>query len=106
MERILYDTIKIAIEKTKNNIVTIKKDYSERIQQIVKLPYTKINIITGLAGPKGDDGAVFVPVVEDGRLSWELQESVSESPSSINMLANIDSISNIEIYNMINNGDL
>ena len=106
MERILYDTIKIAVEKTKNNVITIKKDYSEYTQRIVKLPYTKINIITGLAGPKGDDGAVFVPVVEDGRLSWELQEGTPENPSSINMLANIDSISNIEIYNIINNGDL
>ena len=103
MERILYDTIKIAVEKTKNNVITIKKDYSEYIQRIVKLPYTKINIITGLAGPKGDDGAVFVPVVENGILSWSLQNNVSSNPSSVNLLVNIDSITNTEIYSIVNN---
>lgn len=103
MERILYDTIKIAIEKTKNNVVTIKKDNFERLQRIVKLPYTKISVITGLTGPKGDTGALFVPVVEDGILSWNLQKTVLNNPSSVNLLANINSITNTEIYSIVNN---
>ena len=103
MERILYDTIKIAVEKTKNNVITVKKDYSEYTQRIVKLPYTKVNIITGLAGPKGDNGAVFVPTIENGVLSWNLQKTVSSNPSSVNLLVNVSSIANTEIYSLVNN---
>lgn len=102
MERVLYDTIKIAIEKAKNNIVTIKKDNFECLQRIVKFPYTKINIITGLAGPKGDTGALFLPIVENGILSWNLQNTVSSNPSPVNLLANVDSITNAEIYSLVN----
>ena len=103
MERVLYDTIKIAIEKQKNNVITIKKNNFECLQHIVKFPYTKVNVITGLAGPKGDTGAMFVPIVENGILSWNLQNSVSSNPSSVNLLANIDSITNAEIYSLVNN---
>jgi len=102
MERVLYDTIKIAIEKTKNNVVTIKKDNFKCLQRIVKLPYTKVNIITGLAGPKGDTGALFVPVIENGILSWNLQNTIPSNPSSVNLLANVNSITNTEIYSLIN----
>ena len=102
MERILYDTIKIAVEKPKNSVVIIKKNNSEHLQRIVKLPYTKVNVITGLAGPKGDTGALFMPIIKDGVLSWNLQNTVSSNPSPINLFANVDSITNAEIYSLVN----
>lgn len=56
----------------------------------------------GANGLDGEDGGVFVPKIADGMLSWNYQEDVTEYPSSTNILANIDSITNSEIYGIVN----
>ena len=56
----------------------------------------------GANGLDGEDGGVFVPKIVDGTLSWNYQEDVTEYPSSTNILANIDSITNSEIYDIVN----
>ena len=56
----------------------------------------------GANGLDGEDGGVFVPMIADGMLSWNYQEDVTEYPSSTNILANIDSITNSEIYGIVN----
>lgn len=56
----------------------------------------------GIDGANGEDGGVFVPKVVDGKISWDYQEEVNEYPSSVNLMANIDSITNSEIYNIVN----
>ncbi len=56
----------------------------------------------GANGLDGEDGGVFVPTIVDGILSWNYQEDATEYPSSTNILANIDSITNSEIYDIVN----
>ena len=56
----------------------------------------------GANGLDGEDGGVFVPKIVDGILSWSYQENATEYPSSTNVLANIDSITNSEIYGIVN----
>ena len=56
----------------------------------------------GANGLDGEDGGVFVPKIVDGTLSWNYQEDITEYPSSTNILANIDSITNSEIYGIVN----
>lgn len=56
----------------------------------------------GANGLDGEDGGVFVPTIADGMLSWSYQEDVTEYPSSTNILANIGSITNSEIYGIVN----
>lgn len=56
----------------------------------------------GVNGLDGEDGGIFVPKIVDGTLSWNYQEDVTEYPSSTNILANIDSITNSEIYGIVN----
>lgn len=58
--------------------------------------------LDGMDGQNGKDGGIFVPSVDDGRLSWEFSDSVDEYPSSVNIYANIGSITNSEIFNIVN----
>lgn len=58
--------------------------------------------LDGMDGQDGKDGGVFVPKVVNNSITWNYETTVTEYPSSINMLAGIDSITNSEIYNMVN----
>ena len=86
------------------------------IVNVEKPRHVQVNVLKGSAGINGRDGTdgrdgmdgrnggVFVPSVQDGIVTWNLEEEVSGTPSPVNMLANIESISNMEIYNIVNNG--
>ena len=56
----------------------------------------------GMKGENGKDGGVFIPNVQDGIIHWEFAEEVNEYPSPTNMLASIGTISNTEIFNIVN----
>ena len=56
----------------------------------------------GANGLDGEDGGVFIPKIADGKIYWNYQNEVSEYPSSTNLMANIDSITNTEIYDIVN----
>ena len=56
----------------------------------------------GMNGASGKDGAVFVPNIQDGMITWNLEDNVTEYPSPVNILASIDRITNPEIYNIVN----
>lgn len=60
----------------------------------------------GINGLNGKDGGIFVPIVDNGKISWNYTQEIdlTELPTT-NILANISSITNAEIYNIINNGD-
>lgn len=58
--------------------------------------------LDGIDGQNGKDGGVFVPSIDDGRLSWEFSDSLEDYPSSVNIYANIGSITNSEIFNIVN----
>ena len=58
--------------------------------------------LDGMDGRNGKDGGVFVPRVVDNSITWNYETTVTEYPSSINMLAGIDSITNSEIYSIVN----
>lgn len=58
--------------------------------------------LDGMDGQNGKDGGVFVPRVVDNSITWNYETTVTEYPSSINMLASIDSITNSEIYSIVN----
>ena len=60
------------------------------------------NGVDGADGAKGDDGGIFVPKIIDGKIYWDYQEEVNEFPSTTNLMANIDSITNTEIYDIVN----
>ena len=62
----------------------------------------------GINGLNGRDGGAYVPNIDGGKLSWTYVNEVNpaESPSPTNIFANIDSITNAEIYNIVNNGDI
>ena len=58
--------------------------------------------LDGMDGQNGKDGGVFVPRIVDNSITWNYETTVTEYPSSINMLAGIDSITNSEIYSIVN----
>lgn len=58
--------------------------------------------LDGMDGRNGKDGGVFVPKVVDNSITWNYETTVTEYPSNINMLAGIDSITNSEIYSIVN----
>ena len=58
--------------------------------------------LDGMDGRNGKDGGIFVPRVVDNSITWNYETTVTEYPSSINMLAGIDSITNSEIYSIVN----
>lgn len=65
-----------------------------------------INGHDGINGLNGKDGGIFIPIIDDGKISWDYAQEVdlTELPVT-NILANISSITNTEIYDIINNGD-
>lgn len=99
-----------------NSIVTVQK-VKHHVSAIEKPKHTQITVLKAATGSNGRDGRdgyngrdgidgengeVFVPHVNDrGIIEWTLEEN-PESAYSINMLANIDKITNIEIFNMVN----
>ena len=89
MERIVHDTIKVAIEKPKYTKINIKRNC------------TKVNILRGSIGTQGKDGDVYVPREDNGYLIWEKSEH-NNSPISINFGALIHSIANAEILTIVN----
>ena len=59
--------------------------------------------LDGMDGQNGKDGGVFIPHINEGMLSWDFsQTSEGEYPVPVNVFANIDSITNLEIYNVVN----
>lgn len=58
--------------------------------------------LDGMNGRNGKDGGIFVPKVVDNSITWNYETTVTEYPSSVNMLAGIDSITNSEIYSIVN----
>ncbi len=56
----------------------------------------------GMKGADGKDGGIFIPNVQDGIIHWDFAEKVDTYPSPTNMLASIDTISNTEIFNIVN----
>lgn len=99
-----------------NSIVTVQK-VRHNVSAIEKPRHTEILVMKAAAGSDGrdgrngydgrdgidgQDGEVFVPHVNDrGIIEWT-KEANPESASSINMLANIASITNVEIFNIVN----
>ncbi len=99
-----------------NSIVTVQK-VRHNVSAIEKPRHTEILVMKaatgsdgrdgrngydGRDGIDGQDGEVFVPHVNDrGVIEWT-KEANPESASSINMLANIASITNVEILNIVN----
>ena len=62
-----------------------------------------IDGINGVNGIDGKDGGTFIPSVENGKLSWTFATEVDESqyPAPTNVFANIESITNSEIYYIV-----
>lgn len=59
--------------------------------------------INGVNGKDGKNGGVFIPSISEGMLSWNLSETgEGEYPAPTNVFANIESITNLEIYNVVN----
>ena len=98
-----------------NSIVTVQK-VKHNVSAIEKPRHTEILVMKAAAGSDGrdgrngydgrdgidgKDGEVFVPHVDDkGIISWT-KEANPDSAYSINMLAQINSISNLEILNIV-----
>lgn len=62
-----------------------------------------INGIDGINGKNGKDGGVFIPNISDGMLSWNFSSTGEGTyPSPTNVFANIESISNSEIFSVVN----
>ena len=85
----------VTVEKPKHTQITVLKASAGSDGRDGRNGYD------GRDGIDGRDGEVFVPHVDDkGIISWT-KEINPDSAYSINMLAQIDSISNIEILNIV-----
>ena len=86
----------VTVEKPKHTQITVLKASAGSDGRDGRNGYD------GRDGIDGQDGEVFVPHVNDrGIIEWT-KEANPESASSINMLANIASITNVEILNIVN----
>lgn len=87
----------VTVEKPKHTQITVLKASAGSDGRDGRNGYD------GRDGIDGKDGEVFVPHVDDkGIISWT-KEANPDSAYSINMLANIASITNVEILNIVNN---
>ena len=97
MERIIHNVI--SIEKPKHIQVSVLKGSMGINGRNGR------DGANGMKGEDGKDGAVFVPNVQDGMITWNLEDEVNVYPSPVNMLANIDRITNPDIYRIVNGDD-
>ena len=118
MERIVHNAI--SVSKPKPTEINVSKPTPNLVTEAIvieKPRHIKITVAkgsvgingrngrdgaNGATGADGKDGKVFVPSIQDGIITWDLEDEVSEYPSPINMLANIDRITNPEIYRIVN----
>lgn len=118
MERIVHSAVSISkpkpteinVTKPTPNLVTeaIIIEKPRHIEVVVSKGSVGVNGRNGVSGANGrdgrdgDDGGVFMPIIQNGIIRWEYREEANESPSSTNLMANIDRISNPEIYDIVN----
>lgn len=118
MERIVHNAInifkpkptEINVSKPTPNLVTeaIVIEKPRHIEVIVAKGSVGVNGrngrdgANGMNGASGKDGAVFVPSVQDGIITWNLEDEVNIYPPPVNTLANIGRIPNPEIYDIVN----
>ena len=128
MERIIHGTInvnkpqptEIVVSKPTPNLVTeafvIEKP--RHIEVVVAKGSTGVNGrngvngrdgrdgtngTDGIDGIDGKDGGVFIPSINEGMLSWSFSDTAEGShPAPTNVFANIESITNLEIFNVVN----
>ena len=121
MERIVHSAI--SISKPKPTEINVSKPTPNLVTEAIvieKPRHIEISVAkgsigvngrngrdgaNGMKGEDGKDGAVFVPNVQDGMITWNLEDEVDVYPSPVNMLANIDRITNPDIYRIVNGDD-
>ena len=98
MGKVTHDTIKIILEKPKQTTVKIND----------KGKYPVVKVLKGTIGAKGadgTDGGIYIPSFSNNTMFWTKEINMNNAPDSVNLSFSIDKISNIEILNVINNGD-